>query len=406
MAIDFPNSPATNATYTVGNKTWIYDGTTWNTYNSTSFSAETLPGTTIKSTVTGSSLTSVGTLGSLAVTGTATAGTFSGSGASLTSIPNSATTATDANTASAIVARDASGNFTAGTITASLTGNVSGSAATVTGAAQTAITSVGNLSTLTVIGSVVSGTNTFKTDTSNNRVGIGTLTPATTLDVIGTATIRTAATQDGVALAGRAGGTGTYEVTLTPTTLTGDRTITLPDVTGTLCITLINASTSSVSTGYAADTYLAGSSIVIPAGVWTAKTTYRCVFDMVKTAAGTGAFTVNVRMGTLGTTSDASVLSLAFAAGTAVADTGRFEVLVNFRTVGSSTSAVVQGSISCSHALAATGLISTGASGFGFVTGTSAGFASTTQTTIGISVNGGTSFSGTNTQVQTKLELG
>jgi len=37
-------------------------------------------------------------------------------------VSNSATTATDANTASAIVARDASGNFTAGTITADLTG--------------------------------------------------------------------------------------------------------------------------------------------------------------------------------------------------------------------------------------------------------------------------------------------
>jgi hypothetical protein len=38
-------------------------------------------------------------------------------------VSNSATTATNANTASAIVARDASGNFTAGTITAALTGN-------------------------------------------------------------------------------------------------------------------------------------------------------------------------------------------------------------------------------------------------------------------------------------------
>ena len=41
-------------------------------------------------------------------------------------VSNSATTATDANTASAIVARDASGNFTAGTITAALTGTASG----------------------------------------------------------------------------------------------------------------------------------------------------------------------------------------------------------------------------------------------------------------------------------------
>ena len=41
-------------------------------------------------------------------------------------VSNSATTATNANTPSAIVSRDASGNFTAGTITASLTGTASG----------------------------------------------------------------------------------------------------------------------------------------------------------------------------------------------------------------------------------------------------------------------------------------
>jgi len=40
-------------------------------------------------------------------------------------VSNSATTATNNNTASAIVARDASGNFTAGTITAALSGNAS-----------------------------------------------------------------------------------------------------------------------------------------------------------------------------------------------------------------------------------------------------------------------------------------
>lgn len=41
-------------------------------------------------------------------------------------VSNSATTAASANTASAIVSRDASGNFIAGTITANLTGNVTG----------------------------------------------------------------------------------------------------------------------------------------------------------------------------------------------------------------------------------------------------------------------------------------
>ncbi len=55
-------------------------------------------------------------------------------------VANSATTATSANTNSAIVVRDSSGNFSAGTITANITGNVSGSAGSTTGNAATATT--------------------------------------------------------------------------------------------------------------------------------------------------------------------------------------------------------------------------------------------------------------------------
>ena len=91
-------------------------------------------------------------------------------------VSNTATTATAANTANAIVARDGSGNFTAGTITANLTGNASGTAATVTGAAQTAITSLGTLTGLTVGGNAtitgdltVNGTTTIL-DTTNLSV--------------------------------------------------------------------------------------------------------------------------------------------------------------------------------------------------------------------------------------------
>ena len=63
-------------------------------------------------------------------------------------------TATNANTASAIVARDASGNFSAGTITATLSGAATSAttAGTVTTAAQGNITSVGTLTGLTVSG--------------------------------------------------------------------------------------------------------------------------------------------------------------------------------------------------------------------------------------------------------------
>ncbi|HEV8512955.1 MAG TPA: hypothetical protein VGQ59_06745 [Cyclobacteriaceae bacterium] len=61
-------------------------------------------------------------------------------------VSNSATTATNANTANAIVARDVSGNFSAGTITATLNGNAS----TVTTNANLTgdVTSVGNATTI------------------------------------------------------------------------------------------------------------------------------------------------------------------------------------------------------------------------------------------------------------------
>jgi hypothetical protein len=164
------------------------------------------------------------------------------------------------------------------------------------------------------------------------------------------------------------------------------------------------ASVADVTGAYASDTYLAGSAVTIPtAGDWTVGETYVCTFDLTKTAAGTATLVLTLRMGTLGTVADAAILTLTFGAGTAAVDRGVFDVMVTFRTVGSGTSAVVQGLARCTHELAATGLISTGASGSGTIVGASAGFNSTTQTKIGLSVNGGTSFSGTNTIVQARV---
>jgi hypothetical protein len=69
---------------------------------------------------------------------------------------------------------------------------------------------------------------------ASGNLGVGTPSPTQKLDVVGAVRAQAAATQDSVILQGRAGGTSSYGVTLTPTTLTANRTITLPDATTTL----------------------------------------------------------------------------------------------------------------------------------------------------------------------------
>lgn len=158
------------------------------------------------------------------------------------------------------------------------------------------------------------------------------------------------------------------------------------------------ASTAN-QTGFASDTYLAGSGVLIPPGLVRAGTVYHLIFDMVKTGAGTAAATLNIRFGTAGTTSDASRLLFTFTAGSAVADTGTFEVWAHWRSVGASS--VLVGVAQLRHQLAATGLTTGGTGGSFTVIVTSAAFDSTVPNSIiGASFNGGASFSGTNVMVQ------
>ena len=110
-----------------------------------SVAASALTGTTLASGVTGSSLTSFGaspTLGTPVING----------------LPTGTGVAT-ANTPSTLVARDASGNFSAGTITANITGNVSGSAGSVAASAITGTTLASGVtaSSLTSVGTIGTG---------------------------------------------------------------------------------------------------------------------------------------------------------------------------------------------------------------------------------------------------------
>lgn len=154
--------------------------------------------------------------------------------------------------------------------------------------------------------------------------------------------------------------------------------------------------------GFAADSYLSGSAIAIPAGSLRAGSRYNLVFDVSKTAAGTAAPLLTLRFGATGSLADAALGQLSFPLQTAAADDGRFTIEVTFRSVGAGTAAVAQMVGSLLHTLPATGL-STGNAPLRRVT--SPGFDSTLAgAVIGVSVNGGLSAAWTVSLVQASLE--
>jgi len=118
-----------------------------------SVAASALTGTALPTAVVSSNLQSVGTLGSLAVTGNIrTNGTLIANGAV-------ASTSTSTGALQVTGGVGVTGNINAaGSVTApTFVGNVSGSALTVTQAAQSAITSLGTLTGLTVSGTIAAG---------------------------------------------------------------------------------------------------------------------------------------------------------------------------------------------------------------------------------------------------------
>ncbi|MSR71544.1 MAG: hypothetical protein EXS50_02680 [Candidatus Taylorbacteria bacterium] len=165
--------------------------------------------------------------------------------------------------------------------------------------------------------------------------------------------------------------------------------------------TVYNQSVSTTGPGFAADTYLVGSSVAIPATGLRVGTRYHLIFQVSKTAAGTATPILRVRFGTLGSVSDTAICTLTYSVQTAAVDTGTFEIWATFRTIGSGTSAVLQCAGQRRHGASVTG--------FGTLVSetqvaTSAGFNSTVGSSIvGTSVNGGTNAAWTITLVQAEL---
>jgi hypothetical protein len=131
---------------------------------------------------------------------------------------------------------------------------------------------------------------------TSGNLGIGVTSPAVKLDVLGTVQAAAAATQDAVRLAGRAGGTGTYAVTLTPTTLTASRTLTLPDATTTVVGTdaTQTLTNKTISSGTLTGTLTAGG------GVGTSGQFLQSTATGVQWAAATGTLAKSTTVYTSG----------------------------------------------------------------------------------------------------------
>jgi len=167
-------------------------------------------------------------------------------------------------------------------------------------------------------------------------------------------------------------GVGFFEVAASPATAIGGST---------------NYATASTSSGFASDTYLDNTKLTLAAlGTPTVGRRYSFRIVVSKTAAGTAAPTLIVRIGTAGTTSDTARITFTWGAGTAAVDRGEIEAECIFTTVGAS--AVLRGKANFTTNLTTTGL-SNAVKALQVTSGT---FDSTVANSfIGLSWNGGAS---------------
>jgi hypothetical protein len=131
-----------------------------------------------------------------------------------------------------------------------------------------------------------SGALVFATSPSLTTPAIGAATGTSLSLTGGGLTTRPATNQDAMVVSGRAGGTGNFAVTLTPTTLTASRTLTAPDVSGTIVTT---GDTGTVTSAMIADGTIVDADVSATAEIAVSKLADGSARQLLQTdAAGTG----------------------------------------------------------------------------------------------------------------------
>jgi len=281
----------------------------------------------------------------------------------------------------------------AGTVT-NTGGNLTANSV-VLGAGTTDVKVVGGILTdgISKVTLGVASTSVGSIDLKNATSGTVTIQPAT--GALGTQTMTVPGGANSVAVVPNTGATNNFLTSLSTGGLLSFAQPSFANLSGLPTPAqgreLFNASEGQ--TGFAADTYVTGSLITITAGDLIVGARYAFRFTIAKTAAGVAAPVFIVRLGTLGTTGDAAILTFTLVAGTAVVDTAYVDIDFVVRTA--SATGVIAGRLLLNKNLSTTGFTNTGGQVLVGSQTVSATFNTTTVTKIGVSFNGGTSFAGT-----------
>jgi len=187
-------------------------------------------------------------------------------------------------------------------------------------------------------------TSSNEIDTTSGNLILDSFTGTVQIDdnvlTTGTVTSRAAATQDSVILQGRAGGTTSLGVTITPATLSASRTLTLPNTTGTVVTT---GDSGTVTSTMIADGTILNADINASAAIDKTKISGTAI-----TAADTG--TVTSTMISDGTILNADINASAAIALSKLANATDGQLLLGTTTTGVVTATTVTGDVTITGA--------------------------------------------------------